>query len=468
MFKKLRGKLAKFEEDLEAELESQLEAELEAEMAKELGGEAADEPKATPVPVEPAPAVEPARPVEPEPTPEPAPQATPERVLAPEPDATPEPAPAPTPEPEVAAAPEPEPEPGAPPAPPTFTEAHPVAEPKRIRKPGGPVKKTDRELEDEIAASLEAEMGRAVASQKTIERSVHETDAGGTKVQISPERLEDLLWELELALLESDVALPVVEAIKNNVAEQLREARVSRKGAAELVQRVLKAAVRDVLNETFDFDAYVAAAEKPAVIMFVGVNGTGKTTCIAKIAHRLKKSGYSSVMAAGDTFRAGAVAQLGQHADRLGVKLIKHEGKNADPAAVGFDAIEHAQSRHKDVVLLDTAGRMGTNVNLMDEMEKIKRVCKPDLIFFVGDSLAGNDAVDQAAKFNEIVGLDGVILTKVDADAKGGAALSVAYAIGKPLVFIGLGQEYEDLVPFDRDWMVERLFSEEEEAVAAA
>lgn len=340
---------------------------------------------------------------------------------------------------------------------------------ERLRKPGGPVKKTDAQLKAEIEASLAAELEGAVEAQKEVESVISTAAPQAAVVRLSDEKLDELLWELELALMESDVALPVVEAIKNNVREQLQVARIPKKGAGEVVQQVLRSAVRRVLNEPFDFDGYVEKAPKPVVIMFIGVNGTGKTTSIAKVAHRLRQQGKSVVLAAGDTFRAGAVAQLGEHATRLGVKMIKHEGKNADPAAVAFDAIDHAKSRHKDVVLLDTAGRMGTNTNLMDEMEKIKRVAQPDLIFFVGDSLAGNDAVSQADKFNDVCGIDGVILTKVDADAKGGAALSVAYAIGKPLVFIGLGQEYEDQVPFDRDWMLDRLFGgeEEEEEVAA-
>ena len=175
------------------------------------------------------------------------------------------------------------------------------------------------------------------------------------------------------------------------------------------------------------------------------------------ISNLLKKEGFSSVMAAGDTFRAGAIEQLSIHAENLGVKIVKHSS-GADPAAVAFDAIEHAKAKHKDVVLVDTAGRMQTNVNLMDEMAKIKRVAKPHLIIFVGDALAGNDAVDQAKRFNEIVGIDGVILTKVDTDAKGGSALSVAYTIGKPLLFVGIGQEYDDQIPFDAKWMIDNIF----------
>lgn len=485
MFKNLKKKLQSFEADLESALEDELEKQLEKELADavdaELGTDVAPEvvPDATP-------AVAPDEPEPPEPTPEPEPEPEPE---PPEPRPEPEPEPEPRPEPEPEPEPKPEPEPDRPqpdplpakqpetpkptpaPQPPAVpvqpVAATPIAR-ERVRKPGGPVKKTDAELKAEIEASLAAELSGAVEAQHEVETVIGSSRQQAALVRLSDERLDDLLWELEVALLESDVALPVVEAIKNNVRDQLREARIPKKGAGAVVQQVLRTAVRRVLNEPFDFDAYIETAAKPVVIMFIGVNGTGKTTAIAKTAFRLKQKGKSVVMAAGDTFRAGAVAQLQQHADRLGVKMIKHEGKNADPAAVAFDAIDHAKSRHKDVVLLDTAGRMGTNTNLMDEMEKIKRVAQPDLIFFVGDSLAGNDAVSQADKFNDVCGIDGVILTKVDADAKGGAALSVAYAIGKPLVFIGLGQEYEDQVPFDRDWMLDRLFGGEEEEVAAA
>jgi fused signal recognition particle receptor len=215
------------------------------------------------------------------------------------------------------------------------------------------------------------------------------------------------------------------------------------------------------MSNELDFEKFVKDRKKPIVIMFIGVNGSGKTLCIAKIATMLKKMGFSSVMAAGDTFRAGAIEQLSIHAERVGVKIIKH-GPGADPAAVAYDAIDHARAKHKDVVLLDTAGRVQTNINLMDEMAKIKRVAKPDLIIFVGDALSGNDAVDQAKRFNEVVGIDGVILTKVDTDAKGGSALSVAYTIGKPLLFIGVGQGYNDQVPFDPDWMINNIFGKEE------
>ena len=227
---------------------------------------------------------------------------------------------------------------------------------------------------------------------------------------------------------------------------------------SDFVETVLKNAISHVLKTNdFDFNEFIEQSKKPVVIMFIGVNGTGKTLSIAKVANQLKKQGKTCVMAAGDTFRAGAIEQLTIHANNLGVKIIKH-GSGSDPAAVAFDAIEHAKAKHKDVVLLDTAGRMQTNYNLMDEMAKIKRVAKPDLIIFVGDALSGNDAVNQAKRFNEVVGIDGVILTKVDTDAKGGSSLSIAYIIGKPLLFVGVGQGYDDQIPFDPKWMVENIF----------
>jgi len=279
--------------------------------------------------------------------------------------------------------------------------------------------------------------------------------------KITEGKLEDVLFDLEIALLESDVAQTVVERIKVYLIEELKGAKVNRSADIDsVIEEALRKAVRNVLTvKAMDFDSMVRKANKPFTVMFVGVNGTGKTTAIARIAHRLKGMNISCVLAAGDTFRAGAIEQLTKHADNLNLKIIKHSS-GADPAAVAYDALEHARARRKDVVLLDTAGRMQTNINLMDEMKKIKRIAKPDLIVFVGDALAGNDAIIQASEFDKAVGIDGVILTKIDADAKGGAALSIAYTIGKPILFVGTGQEYGDLQPFDPDWMVNRLFEE--------
>jgi len=278
--------------------------------------------------------------------------------------------------------------------------------------------------------------------------------------KIKPENLDRILADLEIDLLSGDVALEVVETIKNRVRENLLGKRIKfGEDVEKVVADVLRNALLSVLSiPAVDLDNLIAK-KKPFVIMFVGVNGTGKTTAIAKIAHYLIKQGKSCVIAAGDTFRAGAIEQIEIHANRLGVKLVKHAA-GSDPAAVAYDAIEHARARDKDVVLIDTAGRMQTNSNLMDEMKKIKRVAKPDLIIFVGDALAGNDAVEQARRFNAEVGVDCAILTKIDADAKGGAALSIAYAIKKPIIFLSTGQGYEDIVKFKPDWLVNKILAE--------
>jgi fused signal recognition particle receptor len=283
--------------------------------------------------------------------------------------------------------------------------------------------------------------------------------------KIKEEKLEEILYDLEIALLESDVAFPVAKEIVDDLAEELKGKRVSRE--VTLAQGV-EAALRDAITKamtvpTIDLFEIIKQNPKPVVIMFVGVNGTGKTTTIAKLAHQIQCKGYTAVVAAADTFRAGAIEQLEKHAEAIGFKLIKHVA-GSDPAAVAYDAVEHAKARGRDVVLIDTAGRMQTNTNLMDQMKKIKRVAAPDLVFYIGDALAGNDAIEQAKQFNDAVGLDGIVLTKIDADAKGGAALSIAHSIGKPVVFVSTGQGYEDIRRFNVQWMVDRLLASEDHA----
>jgi fused signal recognition particle receptor len=278
--------------------------------------------------------------------------------------------------------------------------------------------------------------------------------------------LADVLSELEMELIASDVALPVAEKIKIEVSETLKEKRLKLGADPSIaILESLREAISAVLKQQAgDFDELVKGMmekQKPAVIMFVGVNGTGKTTTIAKVAHRLMQNHQTCVLAAADTFRAGAIEQLTLHAERLGVRVVKQKA-GADPAAVAFDAIEHAKAKHIDVVLIDTAGRMQTNINLMEEMKKIKRVAKPGLIIFVGDALTGNDAVEQALTFEREIGLDGAILCKIDADAKGGCALSIAYSLNKPIFFVGVGQEYKNLSKFNPDWMLKRIFSTDE------
>jgi fused signal recognition particle receptor len=303
------------------------------------------------------------------------------------------------------------------------------------------------------------------AKTKSIEDISEVVDESGRKLKESV--LDDLLHELELNLLQADVALPVAEELSKRVKKELIGKRVDKTfKIEEAVRLALRAAVKDVLSEQrMSLNDRIKAKPPPFVIMFVGINGGGKTTAIAKLANRMQKRGLSCVLAAGDTFRAGAIEQLTLHSEKLGCKIIKHQ-EGSDPAAVAFDAIEHAKARKKDVVLIDTAGRMQTNTNLMDEMKKIKRVAKPDVVFFVGDALAGSDAVEQARRFNDAIGIDAVILTKIDADAKGGAALSIAKTIGKPIAYVSFGQEYDEFRRFDADWMVARIFGEEQERAA--
>jgi len=347
-----------------------------------------------------------------------------------------------------------------PPVPVVVKEEPPVSTRKRalrIQKPVSEEKKEREKQQDkQIEESIERELERVLQTRKSIEAAVVTEKAPAWTIDEG--KLDELLWDLEMGLLEADVAYSVIDSIKKDIKQEIKRVPFDKGKAGDLVETVLKNAISHVLAaNNFDFHHFINEKKKPVVIMFVGVNGTGKTLSIAKIAHQLQKVGKTCVMAAGDTFRAGAIEQLTIHADNLGVKIIKH-GPGSDPAAVAYDAIEHAKAKHKDVVLLDTAGRMQTNSNLMDEMAKIKRVAKPDMIIFVGDALSGNDAVEQAKRFNEVVGIDGVILTKVDADAKGGSSLSIAYTIGKPLLFIGVGQGYDDQIPFNPEWMVQHIF----------
>lgn len=284
-----------------------------------------------------------------------------------------------------------------------------------------------------------------------------------SQTEISEKDVEKALWDLELELLEADVALETVEALKDKIKEKLVGQRVKiGTNKKNLVENAVREAVLEILTPERRIDLLKmirSRGERPFVVAFVGFNGGGKTTTIAKLAHWLKRNGLSVVIAASDTFRAGAIEQIEEHARRIGVKVIKHD-YGADPAAVAYDAIEHAKARKADVVLIDTAGRNELNRNLMDEMKKIARVAKPDLVIFVGDSLGGNSVVEQAKQFNEAVRVDGVILTKLDADARGGAALSISHAIGAPILFVGVGQGYEDLKPFDERWFVDRIFGE--------
>ena len=283
---------------------------------------------------------------------------------------------------------------------------------------------------------------------------------------ISEKHVEDTLWELEMGLLEGDVAMEVASAVVDSVKDDLVGRKIKRSSdITEYTFNALRNAVGEIIDipgkSMTEMIEEKKAQGEPLVVMFVGINGTGKTTTIGKLANYYLNMGYTPVIAASDTFRAGAIEQVTHHADNVGVKIIKHQ-KGSDPAAVAYDAVEHARAQGKELVLIDTAGRMQTNTNLMDEMKKIKRVAKPDLVIFVGDALTGNDATQQAIKFNEAIDVDGVILTKADADSKGGASLSIGYVIKKPIMFLGMGQGYDDIKEYDAEWMLDQLFSEDE------
>jgi fused signal recognition particle receptor len=283
-----------------------------------------------------------------------------------------------------------------------------------------------------------------------------------TTTELKAENLRPVLSEFKISLAENDVALPVAERICDEMEKRLNGVQIKRlEDRKKIVEKNLREVLLEVMlaNDTIDLLEAVENKRKkgePYIIVFVGINGTGKTTTIAKVAHFLHRKGYSVVLACSDTYRAGSIEQLEEHAKRLGMRMITHK-YGADPAAVAYDTINHAKTHGTNVVLIDTAGRMQTNRNLMNELAKIKRIVNPDLTILTVDSLTGNDAVMQAEEFHKSVGIDATILTKVDADIKGGSALSVTYVTQKPILFIGTGQKYEDLEEFNPEKFVQMI-----------
>jgi fused signal recognition particle receptor len=280
--------------------------------------------------------------------------------------------------------------------------------------------------------------------------------------ELSDKDIAEILDEFLLVLVENDVAYSVAQKICDSLREKLKTVEIRRFSDST---EPAKAALRDVLlqvlrgsgDETFFKVLDGRKSEhKAAIVLFVGVNGTGKTSSIAKIGKLLLKKGYSVVIAAADTYRTGSIEQIEEHARRIGIRTMKHD-YGADSAAVAFDAVNYANAHGINVVLIDTAGRMQTNKNLLEEMKKIARVAKPDLTILVADALTGNDAVEQAQKFSESVHIDGVVITKLDADVKGGSAISMASVIGRPILFATVGQNYEDILSFEPDQMVQNI-----------
>ena len=280
--------------------------------------------------------------------------------------------------------------------------------------------------------------------------------------ELSPEKVSSNLNEFKTRLLENDVALVVTDKITEDIGRRIDGMRVKIfEDKKKIVEEAVEGALIDILTKVKNIDLLESAAEKrkerkPLTIVFAGINGTGKTTTLCKLTKLFVDSGFSVILACSDTYRAGAIEQLEEHARRLNVKMIKHE-YGSDAASVAFDAVAHAEAKGFNVVMIDTAGRMETNQNLMEEMYKIVRVIKPDLTIFIGDALTGNDAVMQAEEFNKYIQIDASILTKMDADAKGGAAISISSITGKPIIYFGQGQEYTDLKPFNPEFFVKQL-----------
>ena len=319
-------------------------------------------------------------------------------------------------------------------------------EPKPINEPMQST--TGRKLVSSGPAKIEVDFGDTA------------TKTGGRVITASS-KLDSMLEELEEDLLTSDMAQGAAEEVVSTLKANLIGTRLSGVKKLEIVlEEALRYTLLKLLESGYwDFDKTVDAfleEDSPVVIMVVGVNGTGKTTTTAKIAHQLSEQGKSVVLAAADTFRAGAIDQLATHAERIGVRCIRSQ-RGGDAAAVSRDAVDSAKARGEDIVIIDTAGRMQNKTNLMEELRKVHRVTQPHLVLFVADALAGNDAVTQAVEFQRMLSFDGAVLCKLDTDAKGGAALSIAHSTGRPIVLAGIGQGYEDLIPFDPEWLLDSI-----------
>jgi len=281
------------------------------------------------------------------------------------------------------------------------------------------------------------------------------------KVKVSEKEFEIYAEELEMLLLENNVALEVAEKIIKELKEKIVGAELLKKEIESEITDHLKDILRNILVEPFTLADKIKEksqdqSKDPYVILFCGINGTGKTTTIAKIAQDLKKQGINCVIAAGDTFRAASIEQIKKHGEKLKIPVISND-YGSDPASVGFDAIKYAKKNFINCVLIDTAGRMHTSKNLLNEIEKISRVCKPDLKIFIGESITGNDAIEQVKSFDWAIGINGIILTKADIDEKGGTALSVGYVTKKPILYLGTGQDYDKIEPFDKEKFIKAL-----------
>ncbi|MBI4894186.1 MAG: signal recognition particle-docking protein FtsY [Candidatus Aenigmarchaeota archaeon] len=306
-----------------------------------------------------------------------------------------------------------------------------------------------------VSKEIEIKAGAADEKKSFFKKLTEKVVKKVTEKKMSRDEVVPMLVDLEGALIEADVAVEVADKIGNDLIDALVDAEIKRGKEKDVIMGAFRKSLLEILDvPKMDFD-FAAKSKKPVLVAFWGFNGAGKTTSLAKTASWLKGRGYTCCFAAADTFRAGAEEQLEIHANNIGVKVVKHK-YGADPAAVIFDAMEHAKAKGLDFVLADTAGRAHTNASLMEQMKKIVRVNKPDIKILVIDSLTGNDAMEQARSYGEI-GVDAVIFTKVDVNEKGGAVLSVTHELKKPIVFLGMGQEYKDFQEFDSEKFVDAI-----------
>jgi len=340
---------------------------------------------------------------------------------------------------------------------PVITEI-PKPEPKpKIETPKAPEKKKEEkpipaQALPKYEPEKERKKGISLSPLKAIKSFVTR------EVEISESDVRELLDNLELEMLEADVELSVAESIRQELLGKLVGKKIAKSETNSFIKNAIRETLLDIMatEEEFSLPEYVKSREKPVRIIFLGINGAGKTTTIAKVARLLMDSGFNVVFAAADTFRAAAIEQMEVHANRLGVRMIKRD-YGADPTSVAFDAVTYAKAHRVDAVLIDTAGRQDTNVNLINELKKMSRVIQPDLKIYIGESIAGSSVIEQVSTFNKEIGVDGIILTKLDCDPKGGSVLSISRATGIPVIYIGTGQAYEDLEKFDAEKIVDRV-----------
>lgn len=331
-------------------------------------------------------------------------------------------------------------------------------------------KEIEREIETEMPEEKKEEIKEKLKKLEEEEKEEEREEKkmgffsrlakGFTTFKLSENAFNEFFQELEEILIENNVAMEAIDALKFRLEKELLNKEMKKKEVENKIKEALKNAIDSLLIEPFDLEEKIKQdikTKKPFVIVFFGINGSGKTTSIAKVAWLLKKK-FSIVLAAADTFRAASIEQLEKHAENLEVPIIKSKYE-ADPASVIFDAIAHAKAKNIDIVLADTAGRMHTKKDLLREMEKIVRVAKPDLKVFVAESITGNDAIEQAKAFNDAIGIDAIILSKADVDERGGTCISVSHVTRKPILFLGVGQEYKDLEVFDKKKIVDKIFS---------